>query len=520
MKKFPLDVYAIENVDKWYKDFVYPFNVSELHLKFSEQIKFCFEEIADLFHDNEKYLFRISSVFIFIDFYNLLYNLRLTEEIKKRSNEFSFVTTKSLDCINYYNGNFESYGFVTNKVLRGKRSKENIKRMLIRKLYPLFYRKILRNSEVLRFRPNKTSSRLINDYFASKGYLIYCNDFIRKEHRYSSECRKFDEIASKISSILRKYLRLIIGHSDIPNELLTLFETCIKTLLSSIYIDYGNAKKFVDRKKLYNHTLITGTGGSYSVRILTEALKFYGGRVIATTHGGGAGGFNFPSLVWKEFISCDSFACFSQKDIEDYKSIIMPNINKVNFMLFKGIEDSIFEVPPLRKEKFSFSKIKTIMHISSAYDYNMFRTSYPVDLLLFDLQLKIIKYFLQFNKKYIFKVRMKSEYFCPIKFNHLGYFSNRVEYNYKSFTEVLKNADLFIFESVGSSALWEAMTLTDKPIILFLPPYPKEKKIFWKTIANRCFVIKQYLDDKNRLNFDPSELNGILLSKNPGFDNE
>ena len=93
------------------------------------------------------------------------------------------------------------------------------------------------------------------------------------------------------------------------------------------------------------------------------------------------------------------------------------------------------------------------------------------ELVKFDFQIEVLKYLLGLKKKVVFKNYPKTTYLNR-DFNHFNYFKGKVEYENRPFTEVLHQADLFVFEVVSSSALHEAMTLTKTPIILLHQGFP------------------------------------------------
>lgn len=145
------------------------------------------------------------------------------------------------------------------------------------------------------------------------------------------------------------------------------------------------------------------------------------------------------------------------------------------------------------------------MYVALNYYYDTYAYGMRADIQGMDLQLRIIEFFLRLQKQIVFKNRPKTAMLSE-QFNHFGYFGERVRYTATPFTRVLHEADLFIFEGVGSTALYEAMSLTDTPIILFKPLVPKCTPAFTEMLQKRCRLIDLHEDQNNRLCFDEQTL--------------
>jgi hypothetical protein len=329
--------------------------------------------------------------------------------------------------------------------------------------------------------------------------------------------QKEELLAKCIADIIAKECVHSTGYM-LPTEIADTIVRRFSSFMMHMKFDFEQCRKFVkDNRLTASMELVTGTGAAYPTRLISEALREIGSRVTGNPHGGGLGGANFQDLTWFEFMTCDRFACFSDLEVSDYGKHVIQDINPVEFPVMVGLEPSVLDVRPFDYGSFDFGKVKNIMHISMGTWYDEVIFGIPSDLQHLDLQMKIIDYFLNYkDKNYIFKIRPKSRH-LGMDYDHLGYYTGRINYENRPLEEVLDQADMFVAEYIGSSALWEAMTHTDKPIILFKPILPDCYESFHNSVGKRCFIIDQIEDSQNRLGFDTDSLNRLLRPDKNGF---
>ena len=505
--EYPLQVSFIENIDKWRNDYSFPLKKNEVDVDIAKTISPLMMQIFDLFKDEDEFIFRIAASYIYVEIYSLYYKLLLASEI----NDKDWTCKDDIDSplMRLIRKQYEDYPFVLfatplpekrNFRFLASKFKHYIKKML----------KPLRTegANIILCGWNVSTVKVAESL--DKPFLkINQSYYMPKKYKEIPAGKKEIQLAQDTANLISKAFENMVD-KQIPQEINISFAQSFVGFLMRIQFDYKESQEFLEKAKLASgFTLLTGVGG-YQTRALSEACRKRGGTVIGAPHGGGCAGADFHDLTWVEFMTCDKYACFSPKEANDYKKHLLPKINQVEFPVYENVETSLLDVKEFDYSEFDFSKIKNIMHISLGLRGPDVSYGIASDLQNFDLQLKIIDYFLKFkDKKYIFKTRPKSQH-IPMNDNHCGYYNDKIEYIHRPLSEVIDRADLFIAEYIGSFALWEVMVLTDKPIILFKHPLPACYQSFWDSIGKRCYIVDQIEDDRNRYNFDIEKLEKLL----------
>ncbi|MFC1822866.1 hypothetical protein ACFL9T_09185 [Thermodesulfobacteriota bacterium] len=358
--------------------------------------------------------------------------------------------------------------------------------------------------------PNSCTLDYVNNHLDKKPHMIR-PELIFKPYRSTHYDSKYEKKFQELAERLRRYTAYLFKETagpEMPAEISNKFKQMVFKLFLRIESDLEQAREYA-RELPSEVELLTGTAKHY-VRVMSEAIREHGCQVTGFPHEGGLCGLVLPILSLTEFATCDRFVCFDERDADDYRRYSM--INTVQFPVERELGQSILNIDVSKlTSSFSFDlkKISNIMYVNSSYWYEKYGYEIYSDTQGFDLQLRILDFLLSLGKSIIFKNRPKTA-LLNRRYDHFGYFRGRVEYKDTPFTQVLDDADLFVFEVVGSTALYEAMTLTEKPILLFKPPLPKCTHEFDSILRKRCFVVEMYEDDKNRLVFNQEKLKGIF----------
>lgn len=263
------------------------------------------------------------------------------------------------------------------------------------------------------------------------------------------------------------------------------------------------------RKLAPQSQLFTGTAKHYT-RIIGEVFRERDDEVIGFPHEGGLSGLYLPSVAFTEFATCDRFACLAPEDAESYSAY--PNINRIGYFVIG--DDASAPVPGIsssfcKGDRIDLKEIETIMYVCYGQHFDIYGSATRSDLQGLYLHLNVLQFLLTLNKRIIFKNPIKSEILSK-RHNHFNYFGDKVIYCSEPFTQVLEKADLFVLEGVGSTVLHEAMTLTEKPIVLLKPPIPRCDVHLMRKLEGRCFVVDLFEDEHNRLCFRTEDFVKIL----------
>lgn len=508
--KYPVKIEQIENIEEWRKDFHYPLKRSETDEFIIKAITPLMLQIFDLFKTEEKVIFRIASSYIYIEIFNLYLKLLLARKFNDLDPRLDEKDNSRL--ILLIRKQYADYPFILFETprlekltFRGVASK--FKQLIKKKLKPLKTEGV----ELLLCGWNPTTLKIAEKY-NKEMVRIDQSDYMSKVYKGTLSGERENILAEKSSELVAQSFENVTK-KRLPVEIVKSFAKSFAYFLMQIQFDYKQSCNFVKKSKFARSPLLLTGAGGYPTRILSEAVRKIGGKVIGTPHGGGTSGAKFKDLTWVEFMTCDKIACLSPKEVEDYQKHVIPEINEMQFPVFYELEDSILEVKEFDYSHLDFSRIKNIMHIGMGLRGDEFFYGIPSDIHNLDLELKIIDYFIKFkHNNYFFKTRPKSQH-LESGFDHGGYYGNKVKYVNKPLSEVLDKADIFIAEYIGSYALWEVMTMTDKPIILFKPPLPECYPSFMDSVAKRCFIVDQFEDEHNRLSFNTDKLDKLLSNE-------
>ncbi len=527
-EKIPFNFYSIDDIDKWRNDFFFP-----LSLKTCERIEkeLCSLLISQYSGIGERYKihYRIASKALILESYDLLIKLVLANEMKKRDDSIFILSNHRLPpdinlpkrniTFDLYMGK-EDIDFPNLELKYNDPFYLNISHVrrvgqYIKSFVEYNLRRNKRDIDNYVVIPNDTTLQYLSkimgdDFFLLRPLLIFKESLNKKiPYKVSSDFFTIASLTcSKINSVLYKNSSI-----NIPDKIKQSFEKSIHYLFNRIDFELGIARKFCSKYIKPKSDLYTGTAKHFT-RVLGEVIRERGGKTIAFPHEGGLSGLNLPVLSFTEFATCDSFVCFDELDAIDYKKY--PTINSINFPVIKGLGESglNIEKSKLKKaEKIDINSISTIMYVFFGQHIDNFGSSTRNDLIGFDLQLKIIDNLIKLGKKILFKNRPKSLTMSN-KYNHFGYFNDKIDYSATPLDQVLNKADLFILEGVGTKSLHEIMTLTNKPIILFKTNFPQCTGEYENQLNKRCYVIELYEDSKNRLCFDEASLKGLFKYEN------
>ncbi|MBL7086411.1 MAG: hypothetical protein ISS28_04865 [Candidatus Cloacimonetes bacterium] len=525
MQKVPFTIYSIDNIDKWRVNYfsLIPLKVEET-IEF-ELCKFLVQEFK-LLENNLEMKYRIASKHIFIEMTRLIMGL-ITSYKMKELDQVEFVITdhrkpkdvilpKKLYTYELYKNNNNNIDFkyfhfkniadvyyddvvVWQKITRYIKNYTRYKK--IRKI---------QSTHAALFGPNSSAIKYFKEKYVDTSIVLHAVDVFKekwKNESYQKSNHKIIEIADRLAGGMNHIYKTIIG-DDIADIIRLRFIKAVSDYFDRIEFDLRQARKFSEQLPK-STKLITGTAKHY-VRVLSEAIRERGGEVIAFTHGGGMCATYWPSLSFTEFATCDKFVCYDEKESKDYEKY--QKINNVNFPVVKGIEKSILNVNNIgleKPQKLNLNEISTIMFVIRGQSYDDYTYGSRDSNHWLYMHLNIIELLISLKKKIIIKNRPKTPTVSK-SFNHFGYFGKKAEHINNPLTEVLNLADVFVLESIASSALTEVMTLTKKPIILMKARIPKCTTEYEDILRSRCHVIEFYEDDRNRLCFNKNEFLSIF----------
>lgn len=516
-KVIDLSIFGIKDVDDWLKEFEYP-------VKSSETLEVAFKISEQLNSANSQFIstslaphYRIATVALFRESLILLSRLILVSRLKESDKIFDLsddvtriidkkTTSPKSSVYNLYNNIKFSYKFksfsVHSKQRYGLKGK-------IKKLHHLYKLRKIRRTKIAFCSCNSYLLSYAKKYHSNQIYFIDTDIVLAEEVQETlifndSELSLITNFSNDFVSSLKSIYKEYVNGFDFEN-LFSKFKLEIDSFLIKIGTDLKKCNKFLVDNSLAGIDLYTGTA-NYTTRILSESLRKFDGKVMGFPHGGGWAGVNTPSYHFVELATCDKFACYSEKEKSQF--LLYPKINKIKFEVIERLELSILD---LTSKKKSTNKIDTLMIVPPGIRFDILCWSMPPDILSMEFEISLIKHLLSLDKKIIYKNHKKSKYF-GIQQRHCNYFfEENVEYNDKPFSEVLNNSDAFIFYHVMSSALYEAMVYTDKPIFLFLPKCYKYTDDYYNSVAKRCIIIELEEDERNRLCFDKEYFNELLI---------
>lgn len=520
VRKVPFNIYSIQDLEEWRNSFTYPVS-SRLSELVNERVCSLLVDRYGRLRDGLKTSFRIASKALYIETYNLLMKTIIACTMRQdRACEFVLTNHLVPEDVRLADRN------TTYELYRGS---EDVLFPDLRLEYddrPFrsipYWKKLGKHAmEAMKWnrrpRPGNCNRTMIMGPNActlkyaklreeKSPYLLYPElifGMSRIEGKRSSMEADVSALASDLGEEMSSLFTEVTG-TPISRRILASYSSAIEGLFKRIPSDLTQARPFC-RGMPSDVKLYTGTA-KYFVRVMGEAVREIGGEVTGFPHEGGLSGLSMPYLSFTEFATCDQFVCFDEKEAEDYGKYRL--INKVNFPVVQGLGESILNMDPSRLHRgatIDLKDVSSIMYVNLAYWYDSYTYGTRSDLQGLDLQLRILDFLVSLGKRIIFKLRPKTAYLSK-QYDHFGYFKGSVDYTAIPFPDVLDQADLFVLEGVGSTALYEAMTLTSKPIILLKQSVPKCTALFEEMLRKRCYVVDLHEDDRNRLCFEEESL--------------
>jgi hypothetical protein len=530
MKKVPFNIYSINDFDTWRKEFFYPVSMQAGETIEYRLSQFLFEAYAKI-DPQDKAQYRIATKPIYRETYDFLMKLLMAQKMRSFANngmEFEFTNARcpsdvkiSKDCMTFdlYKGSEDfrplaynlfytqkEFDAVFNNVASWQRMIRKV-RSFIRSLNKLE----LANAKELVFNPNEFTQSYV-DRFCKNPYVIYARELFQVRPQSLANIQIGESLKSfvKSQSLFINQIYRDLTRENVSQKLLEKYQSAITDHFKAIVWDLETARKYLQPIKS-PVKLYTGTGGNLLSRILSEAVREKGGEVVAFPHGGGICNVVSPSVPFIEFTNCDQFVCLDEKEREEYRRNTY-FINEVDFRVVKELGESKLSLCSQRwknKEPIDLNKISTIMYVVTGFDYDLFVYGGPGEIRHMHTQMNILDFLISLNKKVIFKNRPKTRYLSQ-SFNHFGYYGPKVNYTAEPFTQILDQADLFVFEAIDSCALYEAMTMTTKPIVIFNRGCPKPSPSFKEILERRCYVVNLFEDVHCGLNFDENEAKKVF----------
>ncbi len=518
--RLPFNIYSIEDIDQWRKDFVYPLSMKvgeDLELRITDfLIKGCRE-----LQGFSQTLYRIASKQIYVETYDLLMKWLMAESMRSRMDtEYIFTNHRCPEDVvlnsrsatyDFYLGcediRFLNYNLSYDNVdfARLYNSGTGLSKAL--KRFKTFLRiagKGLRqNASEFVIHPNECTLRFIQQYLKSVPEQLYVREVFHRDRSRFKDVKVPSDIGlfvEDLKGLVRNVYRELSGKA-LSQKMLENYGQGIIGHFKMITFDYQQAVEYLQAFKNPGN-LYTGTGGNYFTRVVSEAFRARKAKVYGFPHGGGLCHLVTPSLTFAEFATCDVFMCLAKMEKSEY---LEHNrfINTIDFHFVDDLAQSKLcpgNEKSVKGSHLALSRISTIMYVVTGFDYDRFVYGGPGEIRHLHTQMQIIDFLLKFDRRIIFKNRPKTRYLGR-NFNHFGYYQNRLEYTIDPFSKVRDQADLFVFEAVDSSALHEAMMQTKTPIILFYRGYPRMTELFQQLVAKRCYVVELVEDDFNRLTF-------------------
>jgi len=254
-----------------------------------------------------------------------------------------------------------------------------------------------------------------------------------------------------------------------------------------------------------------GTAGNIYNRIFAHLVRNLGGEVSGFDHGMGSGCLNqssqFQSQFIIEFPNVDYFYTFSP-----YMKEVLKNNFKKNLLNKKFKKKNILNVGtnPLNFiEKKSYLNNKKILYVPRSYTGKEFikgLCNYYSDIIYVDWQIRL------FNLLNLLKyeINIKPHPTSHSKFpKNLSNFYN-VKFFNGPFKKVIKKFDLLIFDTIQSSAFFEAIQ-TDIPIVLLNTKEVDLKSEIKEPVQKRCGYVDCYTHNE-RIKINKDQLSAAIKS--------
>lgn len=524
-KRIPYNIYSIEDIDEWRKDFFYPLSSDVRYSVMKSICSALLEEFQALNSDREVY-FRIASKALFLDSFDFLMKL-ITAHRMRSFSDVEFILTNYRcphdvtlpeRCVGHeiYRGS-QDIVFPDLLLTRDDEVYRSIQswKFIVRRMTNLLRQGMRPRGRInnsLMITPNQYSRKYLKNRYGELPFMIRPELLFRMDLSDQDGLDRkstFQDISSHLALGMDQFFREIAG-DNIPEGILNKYEDAVNGQFVRVACDLAQAKRFFSRWPS-GLRLYTGTA-KYYARIVSEAIREKGGTVTGFPHGGISSGLDLPLLSFTEFATCDRFVCFDERDVDDYSRY--PKINEISFPVVKDLGESPLNISRSRfrsSETIDLSKVQTIMYLNYSYWYDTYAIGTRSDVQGLDLQLRVIDFLISLNRRIIFKLRPKTAMLSRA-YKHFDYFGDKIEYTAIPFKEVMEVAELFVLEGLNSTALHEAMTLTDKPILFLKPPNPKCTVDYNEILRKRCYVVELKEDSRNRLCFDEVDLRRLFGS--------
>lgn len=318
-----------------------------------------------------------------------------------------------------------------------------------------------------------------------------------------------ESIVSLLDDIVSRF-----GVEPLEERQRRFFQSAVRWLVVLVELDLASARckaSFFREKRVFS-----GTGGNYFTRLLNAVAQEEGATVMGFQHGGGSSCIYFPKFALTELEFADEFVVYDEKEGEIYKKYSTIKKKTAIMKLVGGGTVSVLGTSKgASKPVADFSLLHTVMYVAPGYFPGRQGAQVIPDLVHLDLEIRIIEYFLQRGVKVIYKKRPKSreQDVEAILRNYFAGQSLFFEDRPFSHQEVMAGADWFVFSKAASTALYEAMKETDKPIVLFHPGIPKLQESFLEQGRIEFVALRQ--DARNRLVFDAEALDRQLNRSHP-----
>ena len=250
-----------------------------------------------------------------------------------------------------------------------------------------------------------------------------------------------------------------------------------------------------------------GTGGNIYNRVFAHLVRNLGGEVSGFDHGMGSYCLKQFSQFILEFPNVDYFYTFSP----DIKKVLKNNFKK-NLLYKKFKKKNILNVDtnPLNFfEKKSYLNNKKILYVPRIYtgrEFVLDFTNYYSDITYVDWQIRL------FNLLNLLKyeINIKPHPTSHSKFpKNLSNFYN-VKFFNGPFRKVIKKFDLLIFDTIQTSAFFEAIQ-TDIPIVLLNTKESDLKSEIKELIQKRCGYVDCYRLNE-RIKIKKDHLSAVIKS--------
>jgi hypothetical protein len=250
-------------------------------------------------------------------------------------------------------------------------------------------------------------------------------------------------------------------------------------------------------------TLWTGTCGNVWDRMLRLAVREAGGRVSAHSHAGGTPDYVNPVYTASEFLACDEYAAYNEREAE-----LLSRHADPRFLLEPIPEMKIVPVPPLpAPEPKDLGRSKNrpaILYLGNFILGREATVSHPFfsDLTAVDWQARLISRLTNAGHEVLFKEHPNNYVPAPEEYASV---CGATMIREGCFEDLLDMGDVYLFDN-RSSTTFNVAVKTKKPIVFIdfgLVDFIDDAR---ELLARRCAVVEGRLDAENRAQIDWDEL--------------